>query len=179
MSEYLIDANEVAPNTGEFEPLPNAVYPLALTSHESTKKPEDPNANWGFKMTFTVLDGDHKGKTIRTFLNYKHSNPQTVSIAQGELSALCHVTGVMKPRDLSELYNKPFLGDVVVTPPSTKMVNGEKKTYGEGNKIRKFLRIDGTSLSVSAGGASSATSKPAPATKSSAPGWAVPKAKAS
>lgn len=163
MGDLNFDATQVAPATGEFEPVPNGMYPLAVTASE--KKVNGNNVGWS--LTMQVLDGDAKGRTFRIFLNLQHENPQAQDIAQKEFSALCHATGVLKPSNMSELHNQAFTGKVVVTAPRT---GKDGKEYGPGNKITQYLTIKGEKIGGGVVGAIQPAAKPSP--KSSAPAWA-------
>lgn len=167
MGDLNFDATQVAPATGEFEPVPNGTYPLAVTASEKKVN----GANVGWSLTMQVLGADEKGnesskgKSFRIFLNLQHSNAQAQEIAQKEFSALCHATGVLKPQNMAEIHNVPFVGKVAVTPPREK----DGKAYGPGNKIAQYLTIKGEKLGGVVGTIASA---PKAAVKASAPAWA-------
>jgi len=100
------NAHEVEPTT-EFEPLPAGKYLAAIT--ESEMKPTKSGGGSYLKLTFQILDGPHKGRKLWSHLNLNHSNPTTVQIARGELSAVCRAVGVMTPRDSVDLHNLPLV----------------------------------------------------------------------
>ena len=67
-------------------------------------------------------------------LNLKNNNPQTVEIAQKQLSAICHAVGVLKPQKSEELHGKPLKVRV-----GTKPASGG---YDAGNKITSYKNIN-------------------------------------
>jgi hypothetical protein len=89
-------------------------------------------------LTWTVIEGDYKDRKVFSNLNLDNENAQTVEIAQRELSAICRATGVLHPKDSSELHDKP----VVISVGIRKGSNG----YEDSNIIRKFSRVDGKEL---------------------------------
>lgn len=64
------------------------------------------------KLDLEVIEGEHKGATGVHRLNLYHSNPQTVEIANKQLSGICHVVSVFKVNDSAQLHNIPFCVDV-------------------------------------------------------------------
>lgn len=166
MGDLNFDATAVAPATGEFEPVLDGTYPLAIVSSE--KRTYTENSNVGWKLMFQVLganekgDESCKGRQFMIFLNLQHANPEAQSIAQREFSAICHVTGVLKPTNMAELHNKPFMGKVKVTA-----ARGE---YGPGNKIAQYLTIKGEKIGGGVVGAVAPSAAKPAATK--APAWA-------
>ena len=89
-------------------------------------------------LTWTVIEGDYKDRKVFSNLNLDNENAQTVEIAQRELSAICRATGILHPKDSSELHDKP----VVISVGIRKGSNG----YEDSNIIKKFSRVDGKEL---------------------------------
>ena len=100
------NANEVEPNT-TFEPIPAGKYLATIT--DSEMKPTKSNNGSYLQMTFTIIEGEYRGRMVWARLCLTHPNATTVKIARGELSALCRAVGVMQPRDSVELHNLPLL----------------------------------------------------------------------
>ena len=100
------DATNVKPDVG-FDLLPEGKYPCIITSSgfEDTKD----HTGKMLKLVLEVVDGEHKGRKVFARLNLVNKNDQTVSIAQAQLSAICHAVGILKPKDSSELHNRPML----------------------------------------------------------------------
>lgn len=114
MVQLNFDANQVAPNTG-YEPVPEGWYNVAIT--ESEIKPTKDGEGAYLQLKTSIIDGPHTGKPIFVRLNIQNKNQQAVDIAYGELSAICHVTGVYQIGDSSQLHGIPFQLRVIVTPP--------------------------------------------------------------
>lgn len=156
MTQPFFDATQHKPATGTPEPLPVGTYPVAVTSAER----KDNDKGWGLKVVLTVLDGEYQGRQVYEQYNLSHTNADTVRIAQEQFSALCHVTGVLKPRDPSELLNLPFQVKV--------KIQAAEKGYDARNRITQYLKIDGSKI----GGGAAATTQPK-APKSGVPSWAA------
>ncbi len=100
------DATQVEPNAS-FDPVPAGKYLAAIT--ESEMKPTKNGKGQYLQLTFTLLEGDFKGRVLWARLNLHNENATAVKIARAELSAVCHAVGVMQPRDSVELHNIPLL----------------------------------------------------------------------
>lgn len=100
------NANEVEP-TSNFEPLPAGKYLATIT--ESEMKPTKNGSGNYLQLTFTVIEGEFKNRVLWARLNLNNPNATAVKIARSELSAICHATGVMQPRDSVELHNLPLV----------------------------------------------------------------------
>jgi len=106
MATLNFNANEVQPNTG-FDPIPADKYVAMITA--SQMKPTK-NGNGSYlELELTILEGTYKDRKIWDRLCINHSNPQTVKIARGNLSALCRAVGVLEPRDSCQLHNIPLV----------------------------------------------------------------------
>lgn len=100
------NAAEVEP-TSSFDPLPAGKYLAAVT--ESEMKPTKNGSGNYLQLTFTIVEGEFKGRVLWARLNLNNPNATAVKIARSELSAVCHAVGVMQPRDSVELHNLPLL----------------------------------------------------------------------
>lgn len=100
------NATEVDPTTS-FEPVPAGKYLAAIT--DSEMKPTKSGGGSYLHLTFTILDGEQKGRVLWARLNLVNPNATAVKIARGELSAICRAVGVLQPRDSTELHNLPLL----------------------------------------------------------------------
>jgi len=136
MTELNFDSTGVEPATGRFELLPVDDF-LAVIS-DSSMEPNKKTKGRHLSLTWTVIEGDYKDRKVFSNLNLDNENAQTVEIAQRELSAICRATGVLHPKDSSELHDKP----VVISVGIRKGSNG----YEDSNIIRKFSRVDGKEL---------------------------------
>ena len=90
------NANEVEPSAS-FEALPAGKYLAAIT--DSEMKPTKNGSGSYLQLTFTILEGDCKGRVVWARLNLVNPNQTAVKIAQSELSAVCRAAGVMTPKD--------------------------------------------------------------------------------
>lgn len=136
MTELNFDSTTIEPATGRFELLPVDDY-LAVIS-ESVMADNKKTKGKHLSVTWTVIEGDYKDRKVFSNLNLINDNEQTVEIAQRELSAICRATGVLHPKDSSELHDKP----VVISVGIRKGSNG----YEDSNIIKKFSRVDGKEL---------------------------------
>jgi uncharacterized protein DUF669 len=126
------DATAVTPDAGIGDPLPTGWYNVGID--ESNMNPTQDGLGTYLKLRFTVLDGQYQGRKVWEQLNLKNSNPQTVEIAQKQLSAICHAVGVLKPGKSEELHNIPL-----------KVRIGQKKAengYDAGNRIMAYKNVN-------------------------------------
>lgn len=126
------DANTVAPNAG-LEPVPEGWYNVAIDT--SDMKPTSSGSGAFLQLVAKIIDGQYAGKPIFIRLNLQNSNPQAVDIAYGELSAICHVTGVFQLQDSSQLHGLPFQVRVVVRPGGT---GADGKVYDASNEVKGY-----------------------------------------
>jgi hypothetical protein len=63
-------------------------------------------------LILTPIEGPLAGQKHIDRLNLHHTNPQTVQIANEQLSAYCHVIGVFNIQDTQQLCNIPFLFEI-------------------------------------------------------------------
>lgn len=128
------NANEVEPAV-EFEAIPPGQYTAVIT--ESETKPTKAGLGSYLQLTFQVIDGPFKGRTLWARLNLDNPNATTVKIARAELSAVCRAVGVMQPRDSIELHNIPLVIKVGVkaradTGEPTNVIKGYERRGGNG-----------------------------------------------
>jgi hypothetical protein len=103
------DASKVKPRDS-FEPIPEAWYNLAIRNSEA--KPTKDNESGYLVLEIEVLDGEYKGRKVFDNLNLWNKSIQASEIAQGQLSAYCHATGVLIVQESSQLHGIPFKGKV-------------------------------------------------------------------
>lgn len=96
---------------GDRSPLPNGDYLVAITASE-VKQTKRGDGRY-LQLEMSVVDGQHKGRKLWVRLNLWNPNATAVEIANSELSAICHATGVMSPNDSSEMHDIPFVASVV------------------------------------------------------------------
>lgn len=119
------NAEEVAEST--YGAMPEGAYTMIIT--ESEKKPTKAGTGEYLQMVMEVLDVNYSGKKIWVRLNLWNPNPMAVTIANQELASICKAVGVLKPSDSSDLHNKPFIGNVVVTKDNRDREQNEIKGY--------------------------------------------------
>jgi len=100
------NAHDVEPSVG-FETIPAGNYLATITASEM--RPTKSGNGGYLQLTFTILEGDYKGRVLWSRLNLQNPSAMAVKIAQSELSAICRAVGVMQPRDSVELHNIPLL----------------------------------------------------------------------
>lgn len=133
------NANEVAP-LAPLEPIPAGKYEAVIV--ESDMKPNKANTGSYLEIKAEVISGEHAGHRITTRLNLVNPNPKAVAMARAELSSICHATGVMTPRDSSELHNIPVIVNVTeVNRPdgggkSNEIHGWESKNAAPGTPVR-------------------------------------------
>ena len=165
---FTFDANQVAPSAGP-DPVPTGWYPSHIT-HSEIKHTK---ANDGAFLEFTcaILSGQYAGKTARDRLNLWNSSEEASRIAQGQLSAICHATGIYQVSNSDVFHGRPM--DVYwVSMPA-------KDGYGPKNELKGFAPV-GTKSSAnvqpSAPAAAPAWAQQAPAQPNGAPAWSPPAA---
>jgi len=100
------DANQVEPTTA-FEPLPAGKYLAMITASEM--KPNKAGTGRYLELCFTIVEGEHRNRSLWARLTLENPNELAVRIARGELSAICRAVGVMTPSDSVELHNLPLV----------------------------------------------------------------------
>ncbi|MCK6466552.1 MAG: DUF669 domain-containing protein, partial [Phycisphaerae bacterium] len=73
------NAQDVDPNFS-FPPIPAGKYLVAIT--ESQMRPTKAGGAQYLQITFQVLEGEYKGRTLWSRLNLDNVNPTTVKIAR-------------------------------------------------------------------------------------------------
>lgn len=121
------DATQVEP-TVAWEPIPAGDYPAMMTVSEFTSTAKG-DGSFLF-VEFEVLDGEHKGKTVQDRLNLDNPNPKAVGIAKATLSAICHATGIMNPKDSTDFHDKPVMIKVIIEERNDKPGSYSNKIKG-------------------------------------------------
>lgn len=115
--------------------LPVGKHPVIIESSEV----KGTKANDGGLVEFRlkIIDGPSVGTTGSYRLNLYHSNPQTVEIANRQLSALCHVTGVFMLQDTAALHNIPFIVEVATQRPTREQEDQIK----QGHQVSLYTEV--------------------------------------
>lgn len=123
--------------------MPLGRHPVVIT--ESSVKANKNNDGGFVELLVSIIDGPAQGQTGAYRLNIYHANPQTVDIANRQLSALCHVTGQMQIQDTAQLHGHPFVVEVTNQKLSSEQM--QKQAQGEQvtpyTQISKVFYIDG------------------------------------
>lgn len=100
---FKFNAAGVAPRQ-PMEALPGGWYPVIIVDGEIK-----PGSREGTRMEleWSIIDGPYKNRKTWDGFNVEHSNAQTQEIAQQDLSAICHATGVIDMVDVQQFYNIP------------------------------------------------------------------------
>lgn len=156
------DATTVDPNKPfEVYPAGDYIMQAILSEIRSVKSGE---GQYLF-FEFEVLEGEYTGRKWWERLNLWNNNAQTVEIAQGTLSAMCHATGVMQVDDSDLLLFKPMLVKMRATkrkdsPPPPAQPEYENRA--------NYLPLPGTPQATAL-----AARTPAPAARTAAPAQAA------
>ena len=131
--QHPFDATKIDPSQMGGQ-MPVGKHPVVI--RESTIKPTKDQTSGYIEFTLQIIDGPSKDVTGPYRLNLYHTNPQTVEIAQRQLSALCHVTNVYQVHDTQQLHNIPFMVEVGLQ----KDADAAQKGYTE---VKKVFDING------------------------------------
>ena len=156
------DATTVDPRS-TFEPIPNGTYRMHISASEV--KPTKDGQGRYLQLVLVVLDGDYKGRQVWDRLNIVNPNQTAQEIAQRQLSAICHATGVMKLTNSAELHHIPMLVSVVVKQSKGYEPQNEVKKYEADPDSGRGVQVTGTATP-----AAPAPTAAQPATQS--PPWA-------
>lgn len=148
MDLHGFDATTVEPNA-VLEPIPAGWYTAVFTASE--EKPTKAQTGSYLQLTAEIIEGEYKGRKLIERLNLNNPNDTAVMVAQKTLSAICRAVNVMRPRDSSDLHDKPFSVKVAVKPA--------EGSYGPSNEIKGYEA------------ASNAGSAPAASPAASTPPW--------
>lgn len=132
MAQLNFDASQVAPNAGTPDPIPAGWYNAQID--ESEMKPTKDGTGTYLQLRFSVVDGQYANRKIYARLNLRNSNPVAQEIAYGELSAICHATGVMQLQDSQQLHGIPMKIKVKLRPA--------KDGYDASNEIGGYKHIN-------------------------------------
>ena len=144
MAQLNFNANEVAPDTGVGDPLPDGWYNVMVD--QSEVKPTSNNATTGnafLAVRFNVMDGSHNGRKLFTNFSIRNQNPVAQEIAYKQLSALAHAVGVLMVQDSEQLHGIPLKVRVKVRKGSAKDKNDPSQgNYDDSNDITMYKNIN-------------------------------------
>jgi len=124
----------------QFTPLDNDVIPEGWYNFiidESNAMPtKDGNPNHlRLVLRFSIIDGPHQGRKVFTGLNMRHTNIQTMEIANRELSAICAALNLPYVQDTQQLHNIPLKGRV-------KTIKDPNGVYDDKSEIKSYKPIN-------------------------------------
>lgn len=145
MAQIQFDATQVAPAQPR-TPLPNGWFPVIITASEI--KPTKDGSGTRLNFTFSVCQGHpRENRKVVEGLNIANPNPVAQQIAQEQLSAICHATGVVHLQDTNQLHGIPLLIKVTTVPERTDTVTG--KIYEAKNEIKGYAKIGTEQVNMS------------------------------
>jgi hypothetical protein len=126
--QFNFDASAIEP--ASFTTIPLGDYKVVIRSSEAK---ETANKDGGYlQFVLEIIDGPLRGTTVFYNLNVHNSNQKTVEIAYRQLSALCHVTGVIRLQDTQQLQGIPFIATI-----------GPQKDAPQYNEVKTVKDING------------------------------------
>ena len=157
------NAATVDPSTGGGDVFETGEYAFQIV--KSDVKPT--KAGTGTMLVFeaSCIEEGFNGKRLTIRLNVQNPNPTAVEIAYRDLSAICHVCGVLQLSDTQQLHGKPFRIRL-------EKVERDDKPGSFNNEIRAYLDMAGNppAKGQAAGGGTAAPQAPAaPAAPAAAP----------
>ena len=137
MGNLSFNAKKVQPG-GEFEPLPQGEYHLAVLKSEVLQNKSTEGSH--VLLTLQVQDGPRRGRLVWDRVNITNPNEEAVRIGHERLSAYCHATGLVKAiKDTSELHGIPFKARVGVSEDGRNVVTRVLWKEGPVNLAEHYL----------------------------------------
>lgn len=137
---YTVDTQNVEQ---DITVVPAGEYPAVIS--DSDYVPTKGGKGMMLKLTWTILDGDCKGRKVFENLNLENENTQAVQISKATLNSIMLACGLNSFQDSAQLHGRPVLIKVKVKP-----ADGQ---YDAQNKITKHLPMSGGAPSQSNGAA--------------------------
>ena len=137
---FEFDANEYTPQTLKAGNLPVSdakghVVKIVRSEVKPVKDSQD--GSWLVELQLQVTEGPHAGAKGPYRLNVGNASESVRYIAHTQMSALCHVTGIMKISDLTQLHDKPFRAIVELQ----NLPEAQEKGY---TQVSGVLHLDGS-----------------------------------
>lgn len=123
-------------NAQNFDPtqgvggLPIGRHPVIISSSEV--KATKANDGGYLQLDLSIIDGPQKGTVGAYRINLYNASQQAVDIANRQMSAISHVTGVFMIQDTVQLHNIPFIIEV-----------GPQKNDPQYTEVKKVFDING------------------------------------
>lgn len=136
MAAINFNAETVDPNQ-VYDALPAGDYPVIISSADIRQTKS--GTGQYLEITLDIQSSDLMGRKLFDRLNLWNPNPKTVEIAQRQLSAICHATGVMQLEDTDQLIHRPLIASVKVK---------DDPGYGLRNEIKGYKAQEGMALAA-------------------------------
>jgi hypothetical protein len=107
MPQFQFNSQGIDPQYGGAGGLPIGKHPVVIIA--SALKPTKDGQGGYMELQLQAIDGPAKGLVAFDRLNLHNKSAQAVEIANKQLAAYCHVTGVFAFNATEELHNKPFV----------------------------------------------------------------------
>lgn len=177
MPAFQFNSQGVEPQYGGAGGLPLGKHPVVIVGTQL--KPTKPDASGQSKggyleIEMEAIDGPAKGQRTFDRLNLHNQSEVAVRIANQQLAAYCHVTGVYAFNQTEELHGKPFVVEMVArrdNPNQTEVGKLFDMNGNEPGKAGSGGQPTGGGAAAFGGGAPAATEQP-PAGGGQQPGWA-------
>lgn len=101
-----------------------------VTITDSEVKPTKSGDGGLLELTLTIMEGEFAGQNGIYRLNLWNSSDKARQIAQGQMSAVCHVTNVFNVQDSRQLHGIPFRA-VVALQKGNEQNNNNEAGYTE------------------------------------------------
>lgn len=164
MAQFSFETGSVEKRENNYELLPLGWYTAQITNSEI--RTLNSGNGQGLKLTFDIIDGQHRGRKVWTTLNVRHSKADTERWALQSLRELMESIGLARFSDTTELHNKPLQIKVKVRKDDTGV-------YDDTNDVAGYKPLAGGAAIPSAGPAAR-PSAPAPANAPAAGGAPTP-----
>lgn len=132
-------AQLIAPfNALQFDPTQSAgqlpVGKHKVIAESSEVKPTSNNDGGYLQYNLKIIEGPNAGAGGAMRLNLYNASQKAVEIANKQMSALCHVTGVFNVTDSSQLHNIPFMVEVAPQKDNPQYTEVKKVFDANGNE---------------------------------------------
>jgi Protein of unknown function (DUF669) len=131
MGNLDFNANNYEPSA-PMEVVPSGNYPVRISATE-IKQTKSGTGKY-LQLTLDIVDGQYRNRKLFDRLNLWNPNSQAVDIANKTLSAICHATGIMQPRNHEELRGKTLMAKVTVD---------HNPQYGDKNEVKGYSAMEG------------------------------------
>jgi hypothetical protein len=135
MPAFQFNSQGVEPEYGGAGGLPLGKHPVVIAGTEL--KPTKDNTGGYLELTLEAIDGPAKGMQTKDRLNLHNKSDVAVRIANQQLSAYCHVTGVFAFNATEELHGKPFVVEMVARKDNPNQTEVGKLYDMNGNEPGK------------------------------------------